>query len=118
MTVTLNIEDDLELRAYIKDIIKGQVLSIVREEFLAIVREELEEKIKGLSPLKFDSMMTASFENATSKILKEKYNVTFWNTDFIKPFVDAKLDTVLARTNWDDVVNKVASEKIKALLEK
>lgn len=118
MTVTLNIENDKELRAYIKDIIKGQVLSIVREEFLAIVREELEAKIKGLSTYKFDKIITESFENATSKVLKEKCNVDFWDTSFIKPYVDAKLDTVLARTNWDDVVSKLASEKIKALLEK
>lgn len=33
MQVKLNLENDAELRAYIKDLIKGQVLTIVREDF-------------------------------------------------------------------------------------
>ena len=41
MKVTLNIENDAELRAYIKECIKGQVLAVVREEFTAMVQNEL-----------------------------------------------------------------------------
>ena len=46
MVVTLNIENDAELRAYIKDCIKGQILAITREEFKNIVTEELEKRLK------------------------------------------------------------------------
>ena len=47
MQVTLNIENDEQLRSYIKDLIKGQVLSIVREELKEMIQTELERKIKG-----------------------------------------------------------------------
>ena len=40
MNVSLNIENDKELRAYIKDAVKGQVMSIVRDEFLEIVKSD------------------------------------------------------------------------------
>ena len=39
MKVTLNIENDAEMRAYVKDCIKGQVLSIVREEMQEMIKE-------------------------------------------------------------------------------
>ncbi len=47
MKITLNIGEDAELRAFIKEAIKGQVMSIAREEFVNIFKEELTRKIKG-----------------------------------------------------------------------
>lgn len=46
MTVTLNINNDDELRAHVKELISGQVKSIVREEIKDILREILSKKIQ------------------------------------------------------------------------
>lgn len=45
MKVTLNIQDDQELRASIKDAIRGQVLSIVREELTQTIKDEFKRKL-------------------------------------------------------------------------
>lgn len=49
MTVSLKVENDGELRAYIKDLIKGQVLSIAREEIKNIIKEVTEAKIPTIN---------------------------------------------------------------------
>lgn len=49
MTVKLNISEDAELRAAIKDAIKGQVISIVRETVTDVLKEVLESKVSKIS---------------------------------------------------------------------
>jgi len=44
MKVELEIKDDKELRAVIKDMIRGQVTNIVREEIKNLVAKEVEKK--------------------------------------------------------------------------
>ncbi len=112
MKVTLNIENDVELRTYIKDAIKGQVLNIVREEFLEIVREELERKIKGTTKYAFKSMQQEAMTKAISDILYKEHNVLNWNTDFIEPYINKKLDNVLKNKDWNLLVNNLAKEKV------
>jgi len=117
MKVTLNIENDVELRTYIKDAIKGQVLNIVRKEFLEIVREELERKIKGTSEYAFKSMQQEAMTKATSNILYEKHNVSNWNYAFIEPYINKKLDDVLKNKDWKLLVDNLAKEKVKKLIQ-
>jgi hypothetical protein len=45
MNLKLNIEEDEELRLYIKDLIKGQVNSILRSEIRTIIEEFIMVKI-------------------------------------------------------------------------
>lgn len=114
MKVTLNIENDKELRAYIKDAIKGQVLNIVREEFLQMVKEELERKMKGTSDYAFKNMQQEAMTQATKDILYKECSVYNWDSSFIKP---KKLDEVLKSTNWKLLVDNLAKEKVKKLIE-
>lgn len=117
MKVTLNIENDVELRTYIKDAIKGQVLNIVREEFLEIVKEELERKIKGTSDYAFKNMQQNAMTKAIIDILYKEHNVDKWNYTFIEPYIDKKLDDVLKNKDWSLLVNNLAREKVKKLIE-
>ena len=50
MKVVLNIQDDAELRAHIKDAIKGQIRSVAREEIIAILKEILVSKVPEANP--------------------------------------------------------------------
>ena len=111
MKVTLNIENDAELRAYIKDAIKGQVLNIVREEFIEIVKEELERKIKGTSDYAFKNMQQEAMTKATTSILMTEHKVFSWNTDFIEPYINKRLDEVLKNKDWKLLVDNLAKEK-------
>lgn len=118
MTVSLNIENDAELRAYIKDCIKGQVLAIVREEFLDIVREEFVDKVrKSRTVTNLDSVI----QNAVNKIVKDtihdKLNISEWSKDSLIPLVNQKLDAMLSTRDWDGLVNKLAIQKVQALIK-
>jgi hypothetical protein len=120
MKVTLNIENDAELRAYIKDTIKGQVLSIVREEFLEIVKEELERKLKGTDRQSFTNMTRDCMKQAISDILYKEHSVGGWNKDFIAPIVSEIVKGYIKNKDdkdWDKMVDDLAKEKVKSLLK-
>lgn len=90
MNVTLNIENDAELRAYIKDCIKGQVLSIVREEFVAIVKEEIERKIKGSGEKLFERML----KEAVFEVIARDRG------ELIKPYIETAIKDAIAGKVW------------------
>ena len=118
MVVTLNIENDAELRAYIKDCIKGQILAITREEFKNIVTEELEKKIKGTyDASKFEKMHKEATLAAVTNILYKKHGVSSYSDKFIQPYVEAVLDKVLEGKNWDKLVDDLAKAKIMDLIK-
>lgn len=112
MQVVLNIENDEELRTHIKEMIKGQVMSIVREEFLEIVRTELNRKVKGMTAGHFDEMIKQGMKQALGEMLREDYNITQWNKDFIKPHINDLLDSYLSGLNIEYLVNQAASSKV------
>lgn len=71
MKVTLNIENDAELRAYVKDLISGQVKSILREEIAEIIKTVVHGKIKnsGVEVPNIEHIMKRQIEEAVSKQL-------------------------------------------------
>ena len=118
MKVTLNIENDAELRAYIKDCIKGQVLAIVREDFEQIVKEELTRKLKGSWDRNFEKMTEYTMQKAIKDILYKEHNITDWSSRFIEPYIKNILNPHLVGKDWLNIVDKLAKEKVKELLEK
>lgn len=71
MKVTLNIENDAELRAYIKDCIKGQVLSVARSEIKNIVTDALKMKYPDAKP-SFEFLMKEEIRNMVKNELSSK----------------------------------------------
>lgn len=116
MKVTLNIENDDELRAYIKDCIKGQVLSIVHDEFKEMVLNEIERKIKGSDLRNFERMQHNATTEAITRILHKNHSVGNYNKDFIKPFIDSRLDNVLKNFDINKIVDDLAKEKLRKLI--
>lgn len=117
MKVTLNIENDSELRTHIKECIKGQVLSIVREEFLEIIKNELERKIKGTNDYNWNALLKSAFKEAINDILYKEHSVGSWNIDFIKPFVESKVSEAIKGKDWKQMIDSLAKEKVKALIQ-
>ena len=72
MIVKLKIEEDAELRAAIKDAIRGQVLSIGREEILNILKEAVGQKTVTVNP---DQMLIAEIK----AIVKAQLDNAHWN---------------------------------------
>jgi len=117
MKVTLNIENDAELRAYIKDCINGQVLAIVREDFRDVVRTEIERKLKATGAQSFDYMYKDATKSVIQDILYREHNVSTWGDTFIKTYVNLRLDSVLQNKDWSVLVDNLAKEKVKSLIK-
>lgn len=83
MTVALNIENDAELRAYIKDLIKGQVLSIIRQEVLDVIKAITEDKIKSSTT---QTVLEKLIKEIIEKQVREQLNISPWSNadNFIK----------------------------------
>ena len=116
MKVTFNVENDAELRAAVKDLIKGQVLSIVREEFVEIIKEELERKLKGTERYVFETYLRDSMKSAITSILQKEHKVGNWNSDYITPIVSQIVNKSIEGKNWDLMVDQLAKEKVRSLL--
>ena len=117
MKVTLNIENDAELRAYIKDCIKGQVMSIAREEFTAMVKEELERKLKGTDKFNFERMLRESMKDAVKSILYTEHSVKNWGTDYIKPYFEEIVKKSMDGKDWNGLVDEAAKKLLGSLLK-
>lgn len=115
MKVSLNIENDAELKAYIKDLIKGQVLSFTRDEYYSIVKEEIERKIKGTDINRFNTYFKDSMTNAIRDILRKDHNVSQWSNSFIKPIVEETINNIMRTINLNSIVNQAIKTKILEL---
>jgi len=117
MKVTLNIENDAELRSYIKDCIKGQVLAIAREEFTAMVKEELERKLKGVDKFNFERMLRESMKDAVKSILYTEHKVKDWDSDYLKPYVEEIVNKSMKDRDWGKLVDDAAKRLINSLIK-
>lgn len=120
MKVTLNVENDKELRDYIKECINQQVLSIVRDEFLEIVKSEILRKIKSIGNRDFDYLQKTAFESAAKKIILPESGIFDWNDEFIKPLasiiVTDRIEKAVKGVDWKKIVDTLAKEKLKSLI--
>jgi hypothetical protein len=121
MTVTLNINNDTELRSHIKDCIKGQVLAIARSEFTDLTKEEIKKKVALISTNNFDYLLQSAFQLAAKNIIVEKCGIVDWDNSFLKPTLEKVLTERITKAingiNWDKLVNDLAREKVKSLIQ-
>lgn len=81
MTIKLQLESDAELRAYIKDLIRGQVTSVVRDEINSVITEVMEKQIK-----KTPEITNAEFliKSEINKIVREQLKLGSYSANFIQ----------------------------------
>ncbi len=81
MTIKLQLENDAELRAYIKDLIRGQVTSVVRDEINSVIIEVMEKQIK-----KTPEITNAEFliKSEIGKIVREQLRLGSYSANFIQ----------------------------------
>lgn len=121
MKVTLNIEQDEQLRAAIKDAIKGQVMSVTREEINLIVKSEIGKKIANRDVQYMNRLLSESMTQIIKEILYKEHNIGNWDSTWIKPIVDKYLDSkvkeALKGKDWKKVIDDLAKQKIKELIK-
>lgn len=121
MNVTLKIENDAELRAYIKECIKGQVLSIARDEFMETIKTEIQRKILG-SVHNFEEMKIRAFLSAAKDILLKAQGIHEYDHRFIyeamTKVIQERIDSAIKDKDWNVMVDNLAIQKITQLMSK
>ena len=75
MKLELAIKEDKELRAFIKDMIRGQITSIAREEISAIIKEVVVQKYGDSGNIGVDRIIRDEIKTMVNNELKPKvYN--------------------------------------------
>ncbi len=121
MKVTLNIEQDEQLRAAIKDAIKGQVMSVTRDEISQIVRDEIGKKIANRDVQYMTRLLEISMRYVIENILYKDYDIPGWQNKWIEPtitkYLDSKVKEALKGKDWNKVIDDLAKQKIKELIK-
>lgn len=115
MKVSLNIDEDQELRAHIKDCVKGQVMAVVREGLGELVKEELSRKLSAASTPAFDLLLRNTVEKVVRDLVRgvvNPYNVD----DFVRPFIVSIVMEIIVKKDWNKLVDDLAKEKIRAMI--
>jgi len=87
LNLKVNIEQDNELRNYIKDCIKGQVYSIARREIKEIISESLSKK--------YDENLLRLIKDEIQKIIKQELKLRYSGDNYIKQETRKILDKLI-----------------------
>jgi|688.fasta_scaffold447616_2 hypothetical protein len=115
MTVSLKLENDEELRAYVKDLIKGQMMSVIREETLNLVQAELTRKVKGMDIPYFERLV----KEALNKHTKDYLDSASRNLGaLLQPAVFARVDEMFTNEALtESLVNSLVQKKFQELIK-
>jgi hypothetical protein len=80
MKITLSLNDDVELRSYIKDMIRGQVKSVARDEMKSIIAEAITPKITSKEDI--NNMVKEEVKKQVINVL----STGSWSDDYIKAY--------------------------------
>ena len=117
MKVTLDINNDAELRTHIKEAIKGQIASIVREEYYELVKAEIEKKVKSHSGSNIEYYLREGISKTVKALVNSSDLTKTVNKDFVIPIEEQKILETLEKKNWDKLVDEMVKEKLKSLIK-
>jgi|WetSurMetagenome_2_1015567.scaffolds.fasta_scaffold318100_3 hypothetical protein len=97
MKVTLNVADDDELRATVKDMIRGQVLAIAREEITSIIAEAVKKSVIVKTGTDVDKMFYEEIQKHIKSVLGDSgtWGRASWIQNTAKEIVKAKIDELI-----------------------
>jgi len=118
MNIKINIEEDAELRAYIKNAVEGQVKSLNRDEIVKSLQEEIVKKLNNKEYM--DTMVRNTIINSIGSILMKQGIIQQWQSDWIQPYVENAIRKSIDNLNLDFMVKQkldriLDSEILKAV---
>lgn len=130
MQITLNLKDETEFLAEIKEIVRAKVKELAREEAQSILKEELtkllQDKVKGIS----DSFISQNIQNVISTKIQQALGSGWYNASYVKEEASKliekitkneleKIDfTKTAVNTLNTVTSTLKNEFLKRLLDK
>lgn len=113
MTVELKIENDAELRAYVKDLIRGQFDAEARQEIREAVAVLFEAKIKNIT----ESYWTQLLKEAAAIVINKELN-GMWSTSYkqkaIREALIAHIDAIFHGESREKFIVECAKQLTKS----
>lgn len=114
MTLKISLDEDLELRKFLKDQLKGQIDALAREDLKEYLIAELTRKL-------------ASKSDYIDNVLKETVRQWFnnWNTKasvdkqvekLFEEHIMASLGKIMVEKDWTTVIERLAQKKFEQLI--
>ena len=105
MKLNINLAEDAELRAYIKDLIKGQVASLLRSDLYKIVQEtfKVETSVK----------LTKNMDSIIKEEIKKQVILVLGTASYLSENFIQKETKKLIKERLDEFLNNKYSDKIK-----
>lgn len=115
MNLKINISEDQELRNYIKELIKWQVISIVRDDIKSTIKEEL----KRISEKDMNIYLRSCLQTIMPTFLRDNFKIDRRNDAFIAPYINEHLNIILSSMNNDIkwIIAKIMKEKLSKIIE-
>ncbi len=118
MKITLDINDDIELRSHVKSLVRTQLLAIAREEYITIIQEELVRKVKNISDQDFKNIIREIFQGIARQVFFEREKAREWDYSWVKPHIEDIINKLVVKQDWEHTVKAVLASKISNLLTK
>ena len=96
MKVELILNNDTELRAYIKELIKNEIINISREEIQTTVKEVLNKRLetqKFYNQNTIDYLLAVTIDKQVATLLKQHYYDK--NKEYLATYINNKIDKLL-----------------------
>ena len=106
MKVELVLNDDLELKAYIKELIKNEIINISRTEISETVKDTLDKKVENIYNTRFTDLL---IEREFSKQIAVKLD-GYWKNNDLNKYIDNRIKVLL-----DDYFKNLGLQTVKDL---
>ena len=136
MTLHLKVEEDQELRGYVRDLIKGEVKAIIKEDIKAMVTEELKGVIKGGLTKRMEHIIDTEMKDQIKDALGLRYcsdrtqtpvhkamlaetglQVSAFSQNYLRDntakILSGTVDLVASRVKTDDIIKALVKKLVK-----
>ena len=106
MKVELVLNDDVELKAYIKELIKNEIINISRTEISETVKDTLDKKVENIYNTRFTDLL---IEREISKQVAVKLN-GYWKNNDLNKYIDNRI-----KLSLDDYFKRLGLQVISEI---
>ena len=113
MNVSLKIEDDKELRVYLRELLKGQVRSISRDELKELVKE-------ALGKAGVDTHVQTIYKSVIHQFVKEEFRQIGAKKivlEVCKEVIQGVIGEIAVERDWSKLIDDAATYKLKKLID-
>ncbi len=116
MKLEIEISQDQDLRVFVKELIKQQVVGLIRETFMEVIEKEVNGKIKGMQTSKFEEMIQTALRNQGALYVNNSIYASKWQETQLPGMLTAAIEKELKHQDFKKRVDDGVRTQINKLL--